>query len=78
MEKQLHYDFEKLKLKFQFMTKDEIIQEWLKVSDLHRQLMDCSIEDVFEYCEPIDQAREFLGFYLADLLCSISGYKIGY
>lgn len=78
MTNKFYYDFEKLKLGFEFMTNDNIIQEWIKVSDLHRQLMACDLETVHAYCEPIDQAREFLGFYLANLFCITSGYKIDY
>lgn len=78
MTKKSHYDFEKLKSRFEFMSKDEIIQEWIKLSEIHKHLMTCDLETVGEYCEPIDQAREFLGFYLANLYCIESGYKIDY
>lgn len=76
MTNKFYYDFEKLQTGFEFMTNDQIIQEWLKLSVLHNQMMACDLDTVHEYCEPIDKAREFLGFYLANLFCITSGYRI--
>lgn len=72
----LPYDFEKLLNRLESMSDEEIMHEYTEVSNVRISLMQNPDENyVYTYIEPIDQAHDLLGHYLARKLCTENGFK---
>ena len=69
------YDVEELKAKFTSMSITDIMKEYYYVDRMRAELLSGKYpeEMVFEYCEPLDEAWDFLGQFLAHQYCSIHG-----
>ena len=71
------YDFEALKERFEAMDFEDVVAEYAKLAGMYSELQTCDDEEfVSEYIEPGDQARDFLGHYIAHSACYIFGYEI--
>lgn len=71
------YDYEELRERFEAMDFEDIVAEYAKVTRMYKDLQACDDEQiVFDYIEPIDYARDYLGHYLACSTCAVFGYEI--
>ena len=72
------YNFDELQIRFTTMTFTEILEEYvniLKAIDETEKLVTDS-EEFYATREPLENARDFLGQYIALKCCDEHGYKV--
>ena len=69
------YDFEELKRRFETMSNQDIMQEYAELTLRRNELMKWDVFDEFlKLIEDVDNARDYLGHYIAMLYCGMNGY----
>lgn len=70
------YNVEEMKERFERMSLSEIMEEYFYVNRMRNELLSgrYSEEFVHRYCEPLDEAWDYLGHYLAQHYCSMHDF----
>lgn len=72
------YNYESLRKRFTKMSTEEIMYEFAYVVEERNKLPNLGLSSAFfERSEPLDEAIDFLGGYLACLYCVEHGVDIG-
>lgn len=68
------YDFDALQAKFTSMTNEEIMQEYVSVLKQIDLLSSGNKDLFFEFIDELQMAEDYLGGYLARLICYQNGF----
>ena len=69
------YDFDELQQRFPTMTFTEILQEYAKVKNAIKEADEFQ-NNFYKYIDPLDEAENFLEFYIAKTCCEEHGIEV--